>query len=374
MTECAIARREIHVRGQYARGSPTLDSLRDQRCRDRPRMVGHEDAVPTWTRASTSGSCSGSTRALCRARAAEARGLATATDLSDALGSPDVDAVILCTPHRLHAEQIVAAAEAGKHVFCEKPLTTNVDEAKAAIEAVTAAGVQLGIGHERRFEPAVDRVARAVPLGSSSACRWCSRATSARTSSSTCRRTTGGCRTPRPRSVRCRRPASTSSTWRSPSSAGRSRCGRGSSTQATAFANGDTLTITMGFEQRRDRADHRDPDHAVRRPRHGARLARRGSRSATATTRSDPMGWDVTTVRRGAEPATKFHPPHAAVRDNLEEFARAAEGLTTYPVQPRGDAGQRRDVRGDHAVRPLGTARTRGMITAHRPGRRREHM
>ena len=63
--------------------------------------------------------------------------------------------MLLCSPHRFHAEQIVAAAEAGKHVFCEKPFTTTVAEADVALDAVRAAGVALGIGHERRFEPAV---------------------------------------------------------------------------------------------------------------------------------------------------------------------------------------------------------------------------
>ncbi len=43
-------------------------------------------------------------------------------------------------------------------------------------------------------------------------------------------------------------------------------------------------------------------------------------------------GWDVTTVQRGATPSTTFHPPHPAVRDNLEAFARAAAGGAPYPV------------------------------------------
>jgi predicted dehydrogenase len=63
--------------------------------------------------------------------------------------------VILCSPHKHHAAQIVAAAKAGKHVFCEKPLCTSAREMEAVAQAVTAAGVQLGIGHERRFEPGI---------------------------------------------------------------------------------------------------------------------------------------------------------------------------------------------------------------------------
>src|SRR5262249_14772464 len=43
-------------------------------------------------------------------------------------------------------------------------------------------------------------------------------------------------------------------------------------------------------------------------------------------------GWDITTTRRGAPPTTRFWPPHPAVRDNLESFARAAAGEAPYPV------------------------------------------
>ncbi len=53
-----------------------------------------------------------------------AAGLATSARFEDALARADIDAVILCTPHKHHAGQIVAAAKAGKHVFCEKPLCT----------------------------------------------------------------------------------------------------------------------------------------------------------------------------------------------------------------------------------------------------------
>ncbi len=90
-----------------------------------------------------------------RRERAGSRGLTVTGDLRDALAHPAVDAVVLCSPHRFHSAQIVAAAEAGKHVFCEKPFTTTAAEADVALAAVAAAGVQLGIGHERRFEPAV---------------------------------------------------------------------------------------------------------------------------------------------------------------------------------------------------------------------------
>ncbi len=82
-------------------------------------------------------------------------GLTLVTDLDDALKLPDVDAVILTTPNPLHEEQIIACAAAGVHVFCEKPLGLTAASARRSVAACIEAGVQLGIGHERRFEPAL---------------------------------------------------------------------------------------------------------------------------------------------------------------------------------------------------------------------------
>jgi predicted dehydrogenase len=73
--------------------------------------------------------------------------------LEDALRDPEVEAVVIATPHTLHEDQIVAAARAGKHVFAEKPLGLTLASARRSIDACHAAGVVLGIGHERRFEP-----------------------------------------------------------------------------------------------------------------------------------------------------------------------------------------------------------------------------
>jgi predicted dehydrogenase len=71
------------------------------------------------------------------------------------LSDENVQAVILATPHSLHEEQIIAAADAGKHIFCEKPFCLNRASALRAMEAIDDAGVQLAIGHERRFEPPI---------------------------------------------------------------------------------------------------------------------------------------------------------------------------------------------------------------------------
>lgn len=90
---------------------------------------------------------------------ADGHGIAFADSLESVLADSAVEAVVLATPHSLHERQIVAAAAAGKHVFCEKPLGLDRASAARALDSVRRAGVSIGIGHERRFEPPVMRVA-----------------------------------------------------------------------------------------------------------------------------------------------------------------------------------------------------------------------
>lgn len=94
-----------------------------------------------------------------------AAGLEVLNDLGAALSREDVDAVILTTPNPVHEEQVIACAKAGKHVFCEKPLGLTAASARRSVAAVEAAGVQLGIGHERRFEPGMVAVKSAIDAG-----------------------------------------------------------------------------------------------------------------------------------------------------------------------------------------------------------------
>ncbi|SDX29379.1 Gfo/Idh/MocA family protein [Roseicitreum antarcticum] len=82
-----------------------------------------------------------------------------------ALSDPDVQAVVLTTPHMLHEEQVLAAAAAGKHVFCEKPLGMTAASARRSVGACRDAGVVLGIGHEQRFDPAMQRLKALVAEG-----------------------------------------------------------------------------------------------------------------------------------------------------------------------------------------------------------------
>lgn len=85
----------------------------------------------------------------------EALGLTVYKSYEDALVDGGVEAVILTSPNDLHDSQIAAAVAAKKHVFCEKPLSLSGANARASVAACRDAGLVLGIGHERRFEPAM---------------------------------------------------------------------------------------------------------------------------------------------------------------------------------------------------------------------------
>jgi predicted dehydrogenase len=76
-------------------------------------------------------------------------------DYREMLGSSLVDAVDICLPHHLHADAIVAAAEAGKHVLCEKPLCLTLEEADRVQRAVSDAGITLMCAHNQLFLPPV---------------------------------------------------------------------------------------------------------------------------------------------------------------------------------------------------------------------------
>jgi predicted dehydrogenase len=87
------------------------------------------------------------------------------TELGAVLGDPAVDGVVLATPHALHEEQILAGLAAGKNVFCEKPLTMTGAGAARVIAAAEKARKVIGVGHERRWEPAFEEMARLLASG-----------------------------------------------------------------------------------------------------------------------------------------------------------------------------------------------------------------
>jgi predicted dehydrogenase len=263
-------------------------------------------------------------------KAAAEKGLETSARFEDALERKDVDAVILCSPHKYHSQQIVAAAKAGKHVFCEKPLCTTGAEVDVAVAAVRAAGVKLGIGHERRFEPAVIDMRKRFAAGEF-----------------------GNPLLLEGNFSQDKFLALPPDNWRlspveapvGPLSAtgihlvdlSISMFGRPTevwarlATRGTNFGNGDTLSITLGFENGATAMLT-----AILATPFIGRLAAYGSTGwmeiRDRTHPEIPTGWDVTTVHRGENPTTVFNPPHPAVRDNLEAFARAVAGGADYPV------------------------------------------
>ncbi|MEM7123078.1 MAG: Gfo/Idh/MocA family oxidoreductase [Pseudomonadota bacterium] len=90
---------------------------------------------------------------------ADKQGMTLSDNLGDALGD-DIDAVVLASINSVHVDQIVAAADAGKPVFVEKPLAFTLAEARRAEEACTKAGVTLALGHNRRFLTATNTIKR----------------------------------------------------------------------------------------------------------------------------------------------------------------------------------------------------------------------
>lgn len=88
-----------------------------------------------------------------------------ATDLADVLASPDVDAVILCTPTQLHAEQSIATMRAGKHVQVEIPLADSWSDAQAVAAVADETGLTCMVGHTRRFNPSHQWLHRRIENG-----------------------------------------------------------------------------------------------------------------------------------------------------------------------------------------------------------------
>jgi len=261
---------------------------------------------------------------------ASAFGIETAPRFKDALANSNVDVVILCTPQEHHAEQIIAAAQSGRHIFCEKPLCTTAVDAEAAVAAVRKAGVQLGIGHERRFEPAVIEMRKRFasgefgnPLlleGNFSQDKFL--------------------KLPRDnwRLSNTLNPVGPlSATGIHMVDLSIALLGRPTHVWArlarlgSDFDNGDTLSMMIGFE-----SGATAMLGAVLATPFMGRLALLGSKGwMEIRDRSHPensTGWDVTSVHRDQTPVTTFYPPHPAVRENLEAFGRAALGREPYPV------------------------------------------
>lgn len=92
-------------------------------------------------------------------------GIPAASSLEGLITDPGIDAVAICSSTDSHMEHMTAAAAAGKAVFCEKPLSLNLEEVDRGLAAVEAAGVPLQVGFNRRFDPSHRAVAEAVRNG-----------------------------------------------------------------------------------------------------------------------------------------------------------------------------------------------------------------
>lgn len=261
---------------------------------------------------------------------ARQRGLPYAADYAEALADPNVKAVILATPHTQHTQQIVRAAGAGKHVFCEKPLALSRRDAAASVAACNAAGVVLAVGHERRFEPPMielKRLAAAGELGKllqieASFCQDLFLSLPADNWRLDGREAPAGPMTATgihllDLSVGLLGPA---------------ECAYARARQlGSQLANGDTLGALIGFKSGANALIT-----AVLATPFIGRFALYGSEGwAEVIDKAHPQtpeGWTLVNCRRGGRPERIEYPPAPAVRANLEAFAVAALGGASYPV------------------------------------------
>lgn len=254
-------------------------------------------------------------------------------DPAGLLAQTDVEAVILCTPHPQHAQQIVAAAQAGLHVFCEKPLCLTLEDARAAVAECERQQRVLGIGHERRFEPEVIALRQLIASGELGEVlqieanfsqdkflalpkdNWRLSNTLAPVGPLTA---TGIHLVDL--SIAILGPCDT--LWARLATLG------------SDFANGDTLGIMMGFPNGANAMIS-----AVLATPFEGRFAVYGSRGwveiRDRTHPENPTGWDITTALRGQAQTRQFADPAPSVRLNLEAFAQAVRGVAPYPVTPR---------------------------------------
>ena len=108
----------------------------------------------------------GCTRSVDKAKSyADEKGFAVTSEYAAVLADPKVDAVVLATPHTAHAAQVIQAAKAGKHVYCEKPFTLSRSSAEQALAACADANVTLMVGYNWRYQPALQEVKRMLEDG-----------------------------------------------------------------------------------------------------------------------------------------------------------------------------------------------------------------
>lgn len=252
----------------------------------------------------------------------------------EALRDPQVQGVVLCTPHTLHAEQIVKAANAKKHVFCEKPLSLSRADVLRAVKSCNQNHVALAVGHEKRFEPPIQelmQLAKSGALGvllqveanfsqdkflSLPADNW----------------RLSGKEAPAG-------PMTATGIHLLDLSVGvlglADRVFASVQKLGSNLSNGDTLGILVKFESGANALLS-----AVLATPFDGRFAVYGSRGwAEVRDKAhpeSPQGWTLTVSTRDAGKKVREFPPATAVLANLEAFADAAAGRAPYPV-PQGE-------------------------------------
>lgn len=108
----------------------------------------------------------GTTRTLSKVEEyAKGKGIRLHKSYDELMADKDVDAVVLASPHTVHFEQMMKAAEAGKHVFCEKPFCLTGADAQTALDALAKKGLKVAIGHNRRFSPNAQMLKKMIDGG-----------------------------------------------------------------------------------------------------------------------------------------------------------------------------------------------------------------
>jgi predicted dehydrogenase len=260
----------------------------------------------------------------------EVPGLRVVKDYAEALEDRAVDAVILCTPHTQHTEQIVQAASKVKHVFCEKPLSLTRAAVLRAVQECKRNGVKLAVGHEKRFEPPIleiFRMAKAGELGnllqieanfsqdkflSLPADNW---------------RLSGKEAPAGPMTATGIHLLDLSIGLLGPADLVWASC----SQLGSQLVNGDTLGVMV-----RHKSGANALISAILATPFDGRFAVYGSKGwAEVRDKAhpeDPKGWQLKVSIRGQEPSTVEYPPAKAVLSNLEAFADACSGVADYPV------------------------------------------
>jgi len=257
-------------------------------------------------------------------------GMAFGTDYAAALADRAIEAVVLCTPHSQHCEQIVRAANAKKHVFCEKPLSLSRAQAQRAIAACNANGVALAVGHERRFEPPLVELQRLVAGGALGTLLQVEANFSQNKLLSI---PAGNWRLSEqeapagPMTATGIHMLDLAIGLLGPAESVCARVGQ----LGSRLSNGDTLGLLVAH-----RSGGNSLISAILATPFEGRFAVYGN-EGWADVRDkahpeSPEGWTMTVRMRNREKEVREYPPTNAVRANLEAFADAAAGRAPYPV------------------------------------------